>query len=146
MAAFRTSLRITKNWHENCNYISMDNDNRRNDKRLKKSLLVYTDNGTFDLLGVSANISKNGLFVESPYTITRESEILLAVVVDDDLYKLKGEVRWVKRPEDKAPEKVPAGMGIRVTEAPVEYLNYVEYVKHVVPPAPAADATGGDTD
>lgn len=126
----------------------MDNDNRRIDKRLKKSLLVYTDNGTFDLLGVSANISKNGLFVESPYTLTNESEILLAVVVDDDLYKIKGEVRWVKRPEDKAPEKVPAGMGIRVTEAPVEYINYVEYVKHASPPVPEANtsSTGTDTD
>jgi hypothetical protein len=92
--------------------------------------MVYRDNGSFDLLGVSANISKNGLFVESPYIITQDSEVSLAIGIANELFKIKGEVRWSKNPEDKFPENIPAGMGIRITEAPVEYLNYVEYVRH----------------
>jgi Tfp pilus assembly protein PilZ len=106
------------------------NNTRRSEKRIKKNLLVYRDNGGFELIGVSANISKNGLFIESPYTIDIDNELLLAVAIDKELFKLKGEIKWLKSPDDKYPEHIPAGMGIRITEAPVEYLNYVEYVKH----------------
>jgi hypothetical protein len=106
------------------------NNTRRIEKRVKKNLLVYRDNGGFELLGVSANISKNGLFIESPYTVDIDSELLLAVAVDKELFKLKGEIRWFKTTEDEFPEHIPAGMGIRITEAPAEYLNYVEYIKH----------------
>lgn len=103
---------------------------KRSEKRVKKNLLVYKDNGGFELLGVSANISKNGLFVESPYTVALDSEIKLTVAIDNELFKIKGEIRWNKRPGDKYPQHIPAGMGIRITEAPAEYLNYVEYIKH----------------
>jgi hypothetical protein len=103
---------------------------KRNEKRVRKNLLIYTDDGRFDLLGVSSNISKSGLFIESPYSMSSDSEVLLAVVVDDELYRLKGEVRWVKRPGDEHPAHTPAGMGIHITEAPVEYLNYVEYARY----------------
>jgi hypothetical protein len=104
------------------------NSTKRIEKRVKKNLLVYRDNGGFELLGVSANISKNGLFIESPYTIDIDSELLLAI--DKELFNIKGEIKWFKTPDDKYPEHIPAGMGIRITEAPAEYLNYVEYIKH----------------
>lgn len=103
---------------------------KRIEKRVKKNLLVYRNNGGFELLGVSANISKNGLFIESPYTIDIASEILLAIAIDKELYKIKGEIRWIKTTNDKYPEHIPAGMGIRITEAPADYLNYVEYMRH----------------
>lgn len=106
------------------------NNTKRSERRIKKNLLVYRENGGFEVLGMSANISKNGLFIESPYTIGIDSELLLAVAVEKDLFKLKGEIKWLKTPDDKYPENIPAGMGIRITEAPVEYLNFVEYVKH----------------
>jgi Tfp pilus assembly protein PilZ len=107
----------------------MEKENRH-EKRVKKNLLVYSDNGDFDLLGVSANISKNGVFIESPNPIHINSEIEVVIAVDNELFKLKGEVEWLKGPEDKHPDHIPAGMGIRITEAPAEYLNYVEYLKH----------------
>jgi Tfp pilus assembly protein PilZ len=103
---------------------------KRIEKRIKKNLLVYRDNGSFELLGVSANISKNGLFIESPYTIALDGEILLAVAIEKELFKIKGEIKWLKTTDDKYPEHIPAGMGIRITEAPAEYLNYVEYIRH----------------
>jgi hypothetical protein len=103
---------------------------KRSEKRIKKNLLVYRDNGGFELLGVSANISKYGLFIESPYTIDIDKELLLAVAVDKELFKVKGEIKWLKTPDDEYPKHIPAGMGIRLTEAPAEYLNYVEYIRH----------------
>ncbi len=108
----------------------MDKDNRQ-EKRVKKNLLVYSDNGNFDLVGISSNISKNGVFIESPQPIGLNSEVSVVIAVDNELFRLKGEVQWLKGPEDKQPGNIPAGMGIRITEAPAEYLNYVEYMKHL---------------
>jgi hypothetical protein len=105
-------------------------DIRRIETRIKKNLLVYKKNDGFEVLGMSANISKFGLFIESPYTIYPNSEILLAVVIDRELFKIKCEVKWLKTTEDKYPQHIPAGMGVRITEAPPEYLNYVEYIRH----------------
>jgi hypothetical protein len=105
---------------------------KRVEKRIKKSLLIYKDNGSFDLLGVSANISRNGLFIESPYTVASDSEISLALAIDNELFKVKAEVRWTKGPEDKFPPHIPVGMGVRLTEVPAEYMNYVEYAKYQI--------------
>ncbi|MCP5054404.1 MAG: hypothetical protein GY940_44970 [bacterium] len=92
--------------------------------------MVYSDNGDFDLVGISANISKSGVFIESPRPDHSKDDVSVVIVVDNELFRLKGQVQWIKGPEDRQPEHIPAGMGIRITEAPAEYLNYVEYLKH----------------
>lgn len=104
----------------------------RKEKRVKKNLLAYSDNGSFDLVGISSNISKGGIFIESPHPDSSENEISIVLAVGNDLFKLKGEVQWCKSAEDREPVKIPMGMGIRLTEAPAEYLNYVEYIKHTL--------------
>ena len=114
-------------WHENCPVFFM---NKRIEKRLEKSLLAYSDGDGSDLIGVISNISKNGIFIETRTVEEPDSEISFVLAVYNELYHLKGEVRWTKHPEDPLPEDIPPGMGIRITEAPVEYLNYVEYIKY----------------
>jgi len=104
--------------------------NKRIEKRLEKSLLAYSDGDGSDLIGVISNISKNGIFIETRTVEEPDSEISFVLAVYNELYHLKGEVRWTKHPEDSFPEDIPPGMGIRITEAPVEYLNYVEYIKY----------------
>lgn len=104
--------------------------NKRIEKRLEKSLLAYSDGDGDALLGVISNISKNGIYIETNTVAEAESEISFVLAVYNELYHLKGEVRWTKRPEETSPEDIPPGMGIRITEAPVEYLNYVEYIKY----------------
>ncbi len=103
---------------------------KRSEKRLKKNLLVYNDHGTFDLLGVSENISKSGMFIESPYSLPVDSEVILALAADSDLYRIKGMICWVKRPGDRFPLNTSSGMGVRITEAPGDYINYVEYTRY----------------
>ncbi|MCP5108044.1 MAG: hypothetical protein GY950_31950 [bacterium] len=104
--------------------------NKRIEKRLDKSLLAYSDGNGSDLLGIISNISKNGIFIETNSIEELKSEISFVLAVYNDLYQLKGEVRWAKHPGDRDPVDIPSGMGIRITEAPVEYLNYVEYIKY----------------
>lgn len=109
--------------------------NQRVEQRLNKSLLAYTDGDGSNLLGVISNISKNGLFIETHSTFLPETEISFVLAVYSELYRLKGEVRWAKHPGDAYPLELPAGMGIRITEAPVEYINYVEFVKYQMRPS-----------
>lgn len=104
--------------------------NQRIDKRLKKSLLAYSNGDSTNLLGVISNISRNGIYVESSVVYNPESELSLVLAVFNELYHVKGVVRWVKRPGDKLPTDIPIGMGIRITEAPDDYLNYVEYLRY----------------
>lgn len=115
------------------NVVKVNNKDKRSEGRIKKNVLVYNDNGSIELLGVSSNISRNGVYIESPNTgvSSLNGEIDFIIAANDEEYNLKGEVRWLKHPDDKFPEHIPAGLGIRITEAPAEYLNYVEYLRHV---------------
>jgi hypothetical protein len=106
------------------------NMNKRNEIRLDKSLLVYTDGNDADLLGVAANISKNGTFIVTDKSFDVQSEISFVMAVYNELYHLKGEIRWARRLEDQSLGHLPTGIGIRITEAPVEYLNFVELTKY----------------
>ncbi len=103
---------------------------RRKEKRLDKSLLAYSDSNGADLLGVISNISKNGIFIVTDKIFEINSEISFVLAVYGESYPLKGEVMWFRRQEDQSPGSPPPGIGIRITEAPVEYLNYVELTKY----------------
>lgn len=104
--------------------------NRRIEKRLEKSLLVYTNGNGSQLLGIISNISKNGIFIESEKILDVDSEISLVLAIYNEFYPVKGEVRWVRRPGDRSSVNVPTGMGIHLKEMPREFLNYVEYIKY----------------
>ncbi|MDQ1350195.1 MAG: PilZ protein [Acidobacteriota bacterium] len=104
--------------------------NRRIEKRLEKSLLAYTDDNGSQLLGVISNISKNGIFIESTKILDVDSEISFILAIYDEFYPVKGEVRWVRRPGERASDAVPTGMGIQLKDSPREFLNYVEYIKY----------------
>lgn len=104
--------------------------NRRIEKRLEKSLLAYTDDNGSQLLGVISNISKNGIFIESTKILDVDSEISFILAIYDEFYPVKGEVRWVRRPGERASAAVSTGMGIQLKDTPREFLNYVEYIKY----------------
>ena len=104
--------------------------NKRNEKRIDKSLLAYTDGNDADLLGVVTNISKNGTFIVTEKIFDIESEILFVMAGYNELYHLKGEIRWTRCLADQSLGHLPTGIGIRITDAPVEYLNFVELSKY----------------
>ena len=103
---------------------------KRTESRLKKSLLAYTNKDDFELLGVISNISRNGIFIESSKNFDLGNEISFVLAIYDELYDLKGEIRWKKTEDNHEIANISTGLGIRLTEAPVEYLNYVEYIKY----------------
>ena len=103
---------------------------KRKEIRINKNLLIYNTKD-HKIFGVTTNISKNGLFIETKNNYNKKFEELLFVVgTAEDNFLIKGEVRWKKVPDDGLAGKIPEGIGIRLLEAPAEYLNYFEFLKY----------------
>ncbi len=104
---------------------------KRRDTRLKKKLMVaFSEDGkAFEQLGLVNDISKNGLCISSEKELKEHKEVVLSVAVPGAIYTLKGEVMWCKETGENQ-SGIPDDIGIRITEAPVEYVNFVEYMKH----------------
>lgn len=102
---------------------------KRKDERLQKKLMVSIDDEGADTLGLTNNISKNGLRVNSNKKLKEHREILVSIAVPGEVFNLKGEVIWCKESATKN-DNIPDSIGIRIIEAPAEYLNYIEYIKH----------------
>lgn len=102
---------------------------KRKEERLNKKLMVSFDDKGFDTLGLTNNISKLGMHINSNKKIQEHHEIIVSIAVPGEVFNLKGEVIWCKEADNKD-DNVPDSIGIKITEAPSEYLNYIEYVKH----------------
>ena len=102
---------------------------RRRNPRLNKRLMVsFSENG-FSGLGLTSNISKDGLCVASKAEFAGNAEVTVSIAVPGEILDLKGEVIWCKESNDRDND-VSDIIGIRITEAPPEYLNYVEHIHH----------------
>lgn len=104
------------------------NKKRRN-PRLDKKLMVSFDENGFNGLGLTSNISKDGLCIASEAEFPANAEVTVSIAVPGEVLDLKGEVIWCKESHDKEIDIFDI-MGIKITEAPPEYLNYVEYIRH----------------
>ena len=91
--------------------------------------MVNIDVEGADTLGLTNNISKYGMRVNSNKQLDQQCEILVSIAVPGEVFELKGEVIWCNEATSKD-DNVPDSIGIKITEAPAEYLNYIEYVKH----------------
>lgn len=100
---------------------------QRVEDRIYKKLVVSFGESGFELLGLTENISRGGMFVESHVLYPLDKEISLMVALSQNIFTIKGVVKWVKSVSDKLEQEVYGGMGIKITEAPIEYFNYVEY-------------------
>ncbi len=105
--------------------------NKRKHKRVRKKLMVSLKESDFETLGLSHDISKSGLSVSSDHMVPPQTEIELAIAVPGEVFTLKGEVIWCKENGSDINVDIPDNIGIKIVEAPAEYLNYVEYLKHM---------------
>ncbi len=102
---------------------------QRREKRIKKNLLANLSERGFEELGLTANISKKGLFVAAPEVFPSCHEIIIMLAAGDHLFRLKGEVRWNVTQAEQFTENINSGMGIKILEAPDEYIQYVQELK-----------------
>jgi len=98
----------------------------RNEVRLENKLLVNISQKDFESMGLTANISKNGLSVATTEVLPVNSEVSMLIGIADDTFALKGEVIWSKKSSDSSSSNANIITGIRITEAPDRYFKYVE--------------------
>lgn len=103
---------------------------KRLDRRVDKKLMINLNNNGVDILGLTSNLSKHGMCcMTSEIELPKSHEIALSIAVPGEIFTLKGEVVWCKRSSENG-GIIPDAIGIRITEAPSEYLNYIEFIKH----------------
>jgi hypothetical protein len=103
---------------------------QRIEDRIHKKLVVSFGESGFELLGLTGNISRGGMFLESHVLFPQNKEISLMIAVSEDVLNIKGVVKWVTDSSDQLAKEVSRGMGIKIIDAPVEYFNYVEYSQY----------------
>lgn len=102
---------------------------KKREKRIEKSLLVNIGQGGYDELGLTSNISKSGLFIAAPEIFPDKQEISVWIAVGNDIFQVKGEVRWSVRSGGISAGNLTGGMGIKIRKAPEEFRKYVENLK-----------------
>lgn len=108
--------------------------NHRGELRLNYCLTINIKYNGRVFSGITQNISKNGMYIEAiDIKSSKDQELSIIAAVERSLYQLRGEIAWIKNLPIKTTKKSLQGIGIKLTEAPVEYLNYIEYLKHPVP-------------
>lgn len=98
----------------------------RNEVRLDKKLLVNIGKDGFESMGLTSNISKNGLFVATTEVLPVESEVSILIGIADETFTLKGRVMWSKESIDDSTGEAGVATGIQILEAPPQYLAFVD--------------------
>ncbi len=91
-------------------------------------MISFRENG-FDGLGLTLNISKYGMCIYSEANLPGNQELALSIAVPGEIYNMKGEVMWCGG-KDRGAVDFPDHIGIKITEAPPEYINFVEFLRH----------------
>jgi len=90
-------------------------------------MVSFSDAG-FDGLGLTNNISEDGICLSSEIELSSQNEIELSIAVPGEIFHLKGRVMWCKESRNKH-DSIPDDIGIKITDAPAEYSNYIEFIK-----------------
>ena len=98
---------------------------KRSEKRIKKKLLVHIGENGFEQMGVTANISPNGMCIATTEIFPAQSELSIWIAAADDIFALKGLVMWNMNRSALAVEGIPAGIGIKIRQAAPGYAQYV---------------------
>ncbi len=104
----------------------------RKSERVKKKLMVNVTAENFNGIGLTNDISEDGMCVLSEIKFQSKKEVILSIAVLDEVFELKGEVVWYKDSENKE-NTIPESIGIKITEASDDYLKYVKYLKQETP-------------
>ena len=104
----------------------------RSEGRFKKNLTASVRYKERVFSCITKNISRTGLYVEAiGLDLNTDRNVSVSLVGEDSLFKLGGEIIWNKTiPCDEGLESIE-GLGIKITDAPSDYLNFVEYQRYL---------------
>ncbi len=80
---------------------------------------------------VTKNISRTGIYIEAiGIDLNTDRNVLISLVGDDSMFKLGGEIIWNRTIPCEPGLASIEGLGIKITDAPPDYLNFVEYQRY----------------
>ena len=100
-------------------------EEKRSEIRVEKQLLVNIskDDG-FEIMGLTSNLSKDGMFIAEELPLHCEVSILIGVA--DETMTLKGQVIWCKEWSNGGSSDVQSAAGIKIIDAPNQYFKFLE--------------------
>lgn len=105
----------------------MDNQTKKRiEKRLKKSLLVNISGNGFDELGLTANVSRQGLLLITSNPIPSKNELSILVAAGEELFAITGEIKWMMVSTEEQPASSANRIGVKIKKAPAEYIEFIE--------------------
>lgn len=108
------------------------NNGIRIEDRIPKSITVSVRYNEKVYSGITQNISKNGLYIETiGLPFDRSNDISIILAGDKALYRLEGEIKWNKKITSLSVEESLNGLGVKLISVPADYINFIEYQKHL---------------
>ncbi len=107
----------------------MDNQTKKRiEKRLKKSLLVNISGEGFDELGLTANVSNQGLLLITSNPIPSKNQLSILVAAGDEIFDITGEIKWMLVSSEDISGSVANRIGVKIKSAPEEYTKFIENI------------------
>jgi len=104
----------------------------RSEGRFKKNLTASLRYKERVFSCVTKNISRSGIYLEAiGLDLNTDRNVQISIVGEDSLFKLGGEIIWNKTIPCEPGLSSIRGLGIRITDAPSDYLNFVEYQRYL---------------
>jgi len=101
---------------------------KRKEKRVNKKLMVNFSLDGLENLGITSNISKKGMSIALTEMFYSNKNISIFIALPKDVLNIKGKVKWSKKFHNRFSGDIVGGMGVRITESPPEYLDYLETI------------------
>jgi hypothetical protein len=79
----------------------------------------------FEQMGVTANVSQNGMCIATTGIFPIQSELTIAIATADDIFTVKGLVVWSLEKDVSFSADILAGIGIKIKEAGSGYCSYI---------------------
>ena len=98
----------------------------RNEERLDKKLLVNIGQEGFEGMGLTTNISQNGMSITTTDILPVNSKVTIQIGIGDETFSLEGEIMWNKDNSGSPSDNATVETGIKIMEAPAQYAKCVE--------------------
>ena len=100
----------------------MDN---RVESRFDKNLLVNISSNGYNQVGLTANISRSGLLLVTTNLIPQQKDISILIAAGNELFEVKGEIRWMVMGPGEMSLESPHRVGVKVVSASDLFYSFI---------------------
>lgn len=103
-----------------------DQKKKRSENRVKKNLLVNISGQNIEEVGLTADISSQGLLLITPHKIPYNKDLTILIAAGDELFNISGEIRWMIISPEEISSNMSSRVGVKIKTAPEKYKNYIK--------------------